>query len=193
MPSWPLRRECEDWEGSSQLKCMFIDQLWLSALLEKGLCWPIDEAIISLLPSTSLWNSVSWASSGLYKDTAFIVGCNVCVRAVNLSLAVLLSALLTACHPQWDSSEQIFTLINTDSSLDVSLQRSAVKINRHCHLWQRYQGVLRVWHKRVCVCACVTCYSRHAAVGGKRWWWERSCAIVHQRGGRGRTRSAACL
>lgn len=54
-----LRRECEGWEGLSELKCMFIDQLWLSAPLEKALHCPIDEAIISLLPSTSLWNSVS--------------------------------------------------------------------------------------------------------------------------------------
>lgn len=106
---------------------------------------------------------------------------------VNLSLAVSMSALLTACHPHWDSSEQIFTLINTDSSLDVSLQRSAVKINRHSHLWQRYQGAPCVTY------ACFTCYSRRAAVGGRRWWWERSCARGRQRGGRGRTLSAACL
>lgn len=39
----------------------------------------------------------------------------------------------------------------------------------------------------------LTCYSRRAAVGGRRWWWERSCARGHQPGGRGRTRSAACL
>lgn len=46
---------------------------------------------------------------------------------------------------------------------------------------------------RCFMCACVTCYSRRAAVGGRRWWWERSCATGRQRGGRGRTRSAACL
>ncbi len=138
-----------------------------------------------------------WAehtSCGLFTDTAFLSSATLlCVcMCVHLSLAVSLSAVLTACHPHWDSSEQIFTLINTDSSLDVSLYRSKVKINWHSHLRRRHQGVSCVWGFFF-VCECVTCYSPREAVGGRRWWWERSCATGHRRGGRERTRSAACL
>lgn len=42
-----------------------------------------------------------------------------------LPLDTLSSAALKACHPHRDASEQIFALINTDSSLDVSLQKGA--------------------------------------------------------------------
>lgn len=60
----------EDWEGVAQLKCTFIDQLWLSAPLEKASHYPIDEVIISLLPSTSLQSSQT--PFRIYTDVPFI-------------------------------------------------------------------------------------------------------------------------
>lgn len=127
-----------------------------------------------------------WAwhtSSGLYKDTAFLLHCRVLVL-VNLSLAFLSSKLLTACHPHSDSSKHIFTSINTEVAHLMSHQSSKLKTRDRC------EKDIKVF----CVTLVpVTCYSRRAAVGGKRWWWAQSCARGHRQGGKGRTRTAVCL
>lgn len=89
--SLALRRD--DWEGVMQLKCMFIDQFWLSAPLEKASHYPIDEVIISLLPSTSLQSSKT--PCRLYTDIPSFFQR---LLLMFISSAVPLSELLTACH-----------------------------------------------------------------------------------------------
>lgn len=114
-----------------------------------------DYIIVAL---NSLWSE--WNTLCLY--IAYRM-CDCCLL-VFVNTLVPLSALPTACHPYWDRTLQIFTFWNTGNSLDVLLQRSMVNIIEQSHLLESYCGVFCVAHVHV------TCYSRHVAVGGRRWW-----------------------